>query len=51
MSSQGEVEFDVEAYQSQHKPPSEAESAFLTIAMFCGLVVFAVGCFLLTGWG
>ncbi|GAB3815222.1 hypothetical protein GCM10028820_12290 [Tessaracoccus terricola] len=41
---------DVDAYVPDDTPPSEAESAFITIAMFGGLVVFAVGCFLLIGW-
>ncbi|WP_185975709.1 hypothetical protein [Tessaracoccus rhinocerotis] len=44
-------EFDVEQYQAEHKPPSETESAFITIAMFGGLVIFAVGCWALGGWG
>lgn len=40
-----EVEyFDVEKFQAEHEQPSKAESAFLTIVMFGGLLVFAVGC-------
>lgn len=32
-------------------PPSELESAFLTTALFGGLVVFGAGCFLMGGFG
>lgn len=46
-----ETEFDVEKFQAEHEQPSSAESAFLTIAMFGGLVIFAVGCWALGGWG
>lgn len=35
----------------EYDPPSELESAFLTIAMFGGLVAFALGCFLMGGFG
>ena len=46
-----EPEFDVEAYQAEHAAPSGVESAFLTVLMFGGLVVLAVGCWALGGWG
>lgn len=46
-----EPEFDAEQYMAQHRQPSTAESAFLTIVMFGGLVFFAVGCWALGGWG
>ncbi len=41
--------FDVEKYAAEHKQPSEAESAFITIALFLAMIVFAVGCMML-GW-
>lgn len=40
-------DFDVERYQAEHKPPSETESAFISIVMFLGLLVFAAGCWAL----
>lgn len=43
------AEFDVEQYQAEHKAPSERESAFITIAMFASLIVFAIGCYMM-GW-
>lgn len=49
MNTEAQQEFDVEKYQEQHEQPSEAESAVLTIVLFCGLVVFTVGCTML-GW-
>ena len=41
--------FDVEKYAAEHKQPSEAESAVLTILLFGAMVVFAVGCTMF-GW-
>ncbi len=49
MTTEIPQEFDVERYQAEHEQPSEAESAVLTILLFCGLVVFTVGCTML-GW-
>lgn len=45
MSSQAHTNVD-EYIPSEggDQPPSEAESAILTVLMFGGLVVFAVGC-------
>lgn len=40
-------DFDVEKFQAEHEPPSAGESAFLSIVMFAGLLVFAVGCWAL----
>ena len=45
---------DTDAWQEQFDltaGPREPESTLLTIAMFGGLTVFTVGCYLLTGWG
>jgi hypothetical protein len=33
----------------EERPPSELESALLTIAMFGGLIIFTIGCTML-GW-
>lgn len=44
-----EEAFDVEKYEAEHKQPSEAESAVLTILLFGAMVVFAVGCTMF-GW-
>lgn len=49
MSTGTPQEFDVEKFQAEHEQPSEAESAILTILLFCAMVVFAVGCVML-GW-
>lgn len=49
MSIENPQEFDVAKYQAEHEQPSGAESAVLTILLFCGLVVFTVGCTML-GW-
>lgn len=38
-----------EVEEEENSGPSELESAFLTVAMFGGLVVFGVGCTLF-GW-
>lgn len=46
-----DADFDVEAYQKEHEQPDGAESAFLSVVMFAGLVIFAVGCWALGGWG
>lgn len=46
-----EPEFDAEAYMAERRQPSAAESTFLTVVMFGGLVVFAVGCWAFGGWG
>lgn len=50
MTTTPEPEFDVEAYQAQHTPPSSIESTFLSMLMFGGLVIVALGCWFLTGW-
>lgn len=44
-----ETEFDADEFQAEGNPPSELESALLTIAMFGGLVIFGVGCTMF-GW-
>lgn len=44
-----EEEFDVEKFQAEHKPPSEAESAILTVLLFSAMVVFSIGC-MMFGW-
>ena len=46
-----EQQFDVEAYAAEHKQPSEAESALLTILLFAAMVVFAVGCVFFSWFG
>jgi hypothetical protein len=42
----GSTEFEVD----EEYRPSEWESAFLSIALFGGLILFGVGCFVF-GWG
>lgn len=49
MSTDTNPHFDAEAYQAEHGKPSEAESAVLTVLLFVGMVVFAVGCTMF-GW-
>ncbi|MBB1510540.1 MULTISPECIES: hypothetical protein [unclassified Tessaracoccus] len=49
MSTENREQFDVEKYQAEHKQPSEAESAILTVLLFVSMVVFAVGCTMF-GW-
>ena len=49
MNNDTEHKFDVEKYVAEHQQPSEAESAVLTVLLFAGMVVFAVGCTMF-GW-
>lgn len=45
--------FDPQEYSPEgaDQPPSETESAILTVLMFGGLVAFAAGCWLMGGFG
>lgn len=49
MSSDIHEEFDLEKFEAEHKKPSEAESAILTILLFVAMVVFTIGCTMF-GW-
>ncbi|MDO5678479.1 MAG: hypothetical protein Q4G35_13370 [Propionibacteriaceae bacterium] len=49
MNAELEEQFDVEKYKAEHKQPSEAESAILTVVLFVAMVVFTVGCTMF-GW-
>ncbi|NLE97543.1 MAG: hypothetical protein GX596_06085 [Propionibacterium sp.] len=47
------AQFDPQEYSPEgaDQPPSETESAILTVLMFGGLVAFAAGCWLMGGFG
>lgn len=47
-----EDDFDADAYQREHGGGASGwESAFLTIVMFGGLVIFGVGCVVFDWFG
>lgn len=51
MSTETQPELHEVELSAGEKPPSELESAILSITLFGGLVVFGAGCFLMGGFG